>query len=143
MRAPALPAASIDSDFRHCYSASRILVALAALVAMWAIPSEAASNAKTPPKTQAPAIHPDWDDRGIDATQPEWYRQHPFWKLISRSFRQQSDSIAARLQDSLPEHPDTIVDYYRGKMEQHPDTVPGKCLNFRTRGLIRKSTTSG
>jgi len=88
-------------------------------------------------KHQKPtAIDPEWDDRGIDTTQPQWYRKHPFWTHIQKPFRKQCDAIVARLEDSVPVRPDTITYFTKGKVEDHADSVPGKCLHFYGKGLI-------
>jgi hypothetical protein len=86
--------------------------------------------------TKAPAIDPEWDDRGSDTTQPQWYRKHPFWTHIQKPFHKECDSIVARLKDSVPATPDTVVRYPSGKVETYQDSVHGKGLIFVGRGLI-------
>jgi hypothetical protein len=109
---------------------SRFPLAGFILCALAAFPALAAKHQKFG------AIDPEWDDRGIDTTQPQWYRKHPFWTHIQKPFRKQCDSIVARLKDSVPAKPDTVLRHLSGKVEAHPDSVRGKGLVFVGRGLI-------
>jgi hypothetical protein len=84
-----------------------------------------------------PVMDPEWDDTGIDTTQPQWYRKHPFWTHVHSAFQKQSDSIVARLKDSIPATPDSVMRYYKGgRVEYHPEGVVGKGLMFEGKGLI-------
>ena len=107
----------------------------AIVLGAFVLPAKVEAKPKAVAKPAA-VIDPAWDDRGIDTTQPEWYRKHPFWIHIRDPFKLQCDSIAARLRDSVPASPDTVVRYVRGKMEGHGDEVDGKGLIFQGRGLI-------
>jgi hypothetical protein len=111
----------------------RFRLALLALCTAAATPVFAA---KKSPMQKVEAIDPEWDDRGIDTTQPQWYRKHPFWTHIEKPFRKECDSIVAGLKDSVPSKPDTIAYFAKGKVEGYPDSIPGKGLHFYGKGLI-------
>jgi hypothetical protein len=95
-----------------------------------------AHAAKKPSTPKVEAIDPEWDDRGIDTTQPQWYRKHPFWTHIQKPFAKLCDSLTARLTDSVPATPDTVARHYSGKVEDYPEEIHGKGLMFFGMGLI-------
>lgn len=106
---------------------------LAALLVGIAAPLTAAKPKK--PRAEV-AISPEWDDRGVDTTQPQWYRTHPFWKIIEKPFRKQCDSLFARLNDSLPATPDSIVRRAEGMIPGFPDSLAAETYPAAKRGLI-------